>query len=130
MHINISKFKEVLNQTNAALQNTMIKNKKENEANNKVPNNNNLQNNLNKALKELLKDSLFDDLFSNLYNLYITPFFESVIQDLKKGETPNNKSSTGFTKILSTPHTNNHLIFLDFMSFVYPLSIIALNIPP
>lgn len=88
--INISKYKDVLKETNNALQNIMINFKKENDKNNS--NNNNLQNNLNNALKELLKDNLFDDLFFYLYNLYILPFFEKINQNLKTGESPQNKS--------------------------------------
>ena len=93
--INISKYEDVLKETNDALQNIMIKLKKENEnENEKNINNssNNLQNNLNKALKELLKDNLFDDLFFYLYNLYIFPFFEKIKKNLKEGESPQNKS--------------------------------------
>ena len=91
--INIDKYKQVLEESNAALQNTMIKTKKENEQNNNIPYNNNLQYNLNKVLKELLKDNLFDDLFFFLYNLYVLPFFESVNRELKRGESTNNKPS-------------------------------------
>jgi len=91
--VNIDKYKQVLEESNAALQNTMIKTKKENEQNNNIPYNNNLQYNLNKVLKELLKDNLFDDLFFYLYNLYVLPFFESVNQELKRGESTNNKPS-------------------------------------
>ena len=71
----------------------MIRTKEENAKNNNVSNNNNLQNNLNIALKVLLKDDLFDDFFYYLYNLYIIPFFEIVNKDLKRGESPRNKSS-------------------------------------
>ena len=89
--INISKYKEVLEKSNEALQNIMIEAKKiaQNQSDNKP---NNLQNNLNNALKELLKDNLFDDLFFYLYNLYILPFFEKINKNLKEGESPTNKS--------------------------------------
>ena len=84
--VNINKYKEVLNQTNDALQKAMNNAKKD------AQNSFNLQNNLNQALKELLKDNLFDDLFFYLYNIFIIPFFENINKKLKEGESPQNKS--------------------------------------
>jgi len=81
--INLKKYEEVLNKTNNALTETMT------NKNNSF----NLQLNLNKALGELLKDNLFDDLFFYLYQLFIKPFLDNIIKDLKEGESPENKSS-------------------------------------
>ena len=87
--VNISKYKEVLKDSNDALQNIMMNIKKENDKGNF---NINLQSDLNKALKELLKDNLFDELFYYLYNLYVLPFFEKINKTLKEGESSSNKS--------------------------------------
>ena len=86
--VNISKYKEVLKETNEALQKTFSESKNKNN----TDINNNFQNNLNKALKEYLKENLFDELFYYLYNLHIYPFFEETNKTLKKGESPENKS--------------------------------------
>ena len=81
--INLKKYEEVLNKTNNALTETMT------NKNNSF----NLQFNLNKALEELLKDNLFDELFFYLFQMFIMPFFENIIKDLKEGESPESKSS-------------------------------------
>jgi hypothetical protein len=87
--VNISKYKEVLKDSNDALQNIMMNIKKENDKGNF---NINLQSDLNKALKELLKDNLFDELFYYLYNLYVLPFFEKINKTPNEGESSSNKS--------------------------------------
>jgi hypothetical protein len=81
--VNLKKYEEVLNKTNNALTETMA------NKNNSF----NLQFNLNKALEELLKDNLFDELFFYLFQMFIMPFFENIIKDLKEGESPESKSS-------------------------------------
>lgn len=81
--VNIKKYEEVLTKTNNALTETMT------NKNNSL----NLQFNLNKALEKLLKDNLFDELFFYLFQIYILPFFEAIIKDLKEGESPESKSS-------------------------------------
>ena len=94
--VNLSKYNEVLEQTNNALQNAMIEIKNNNANGENIDNYNNAetQNSLNMSLKEILTENLFDELFYYLYNLYVLPFFESIVKSLKEGESPENQSIT------------------------------------